>query len=90
METLNDHFELVQDLKDIYQKSYVEYLTELQGWESNSQEVGGGQIASLVQLSSLQVHDIEDILVHAFATLDSDMSREAIPAEGDSVNTLSD
>ena len=41
VETLNDHFELVQDLKDIYQKSYVEYLTELQGWESNSQEVGG-------------------------------------------------
>ena len=38
--------------------------------------------------SSLQVHDIEDILVHAFATLDGDMSREAIPAEGDSVNTF--
>ena len=26
----NDNFELVQDLKQLYQRSYVEYLTELQ------------------------------------------------------------
>jgi len=66
----NDNFELVQDLKEVYQRSYVEYLTELQGWTDRSKEV----------------HDIEDILVHSFSRLDEDMSREAIPAEGKEVD----
>jgi len=66
----NDNFELVQDLKQLYQRSYVEYLTELQGWTAGSKEV----------------HDIEDILVHAFTRLDEDMSREAIPKDGQEVD----
>lgn len=32
------------------------------------------------------MHDIEDILVHAFTRLDEDMSREAIPKAGQEVD----
>ena len=32
------------------------------------------------------MHDIEDILVHAFSRLDEDMSREAIPKDGQEVD----
>ena len=42
----------------------------LQGWTAGSREV----------------HDIEDILVHAFTRLDEDMSREAIPKDGQEVD----
>jgi pyruvate dehydrogenase phosphatase len=70
VQTFNDNFELVKDLKERYQRSYTEYLAELQGWTADD----------------TQEHDIEDILVHAFCTLDNDMSREAIPAKDDQID----
>ena len=54
-------------------KNHINILTcviILQGWTAGSKEV----------------HDIEDILVHAFTRLDEDMSREAIPKDGQDVD----
>lgn len=69
--TYNDHFELVQDLKELYRISYQEYLTDL----LRDRTGPGGQSPS-----------VEDVLVNAFTRLDDDMSREAIPKPGGLVN----
>lgn len=70
LEYFNVNFELVQDLRDLYQRSYIEYLMKL---KSSASRVGG----------ELEHQNIESVLTDAFLTLDEDMSREAIPqAEG--------
>merc|ERR1719154_85320 len=71
--TFNDHFELVQDLRDLYQQSYIEYLQKLL---DRGVEIGNNE----------QLHDVEDILIQAFNSLDEDMSREATTKPGGMVN----
>jgi len=69
----NDHFELVQDLRELYRESYLEYLEEL--------KLKAGQ-----NEATNKMYNIEDILTSAFMTMDNDMSREAIPKVGGMVN----
>jgi len=64
VKSFNDHFELVQDLRELYQKSYLEYLQLL---NDKRVEIGNND----------QIHDVEDVLRNAFMNLDNDMSREA-------------
>jgi len=70
VKTFNDHFELVQDLRDLYEQSYSEYLQTL---HHKRAEVD-------------QLQTTEDVLIHAFNSLDDDMSREAITRQGGPVN----
>jgi len=72
--TFNDHFELVQDLRDLYQQSYIEYLQML--LDKGVEEI----------VNNEQMHDVEDILIQAFNRLDDDMSREAISKPDGKVN----
>jgi pyruvate dehydrogenase phosphatase len=65
IQTFNEQFELVQDLRDIYMKSYYEYLVTLSNEFRTSTEAPN--------------ENIEKVLVTAFNTLDNDMSREALP-----------
>jgi len=64
VKTYEDHFELVQDLRDLYQQSYAEYLQML---HAKRVEIGNND----------QMHNLGDILITAFNSLDEDMSREA-------------
>jgi len=73
VKTFNDHFELVQDLRDLYHQSYAEYLQRL---HDKRIEIGNND----------QIQDVEDILINAFNSLDADMSREAISRPNGSVN----
>jgi len=73
VKAFNDHFELVKDLQDLYQQSYLEYLQLL---HAKRVEIGNND----------QFNDVEDSLIHAFNTLDNDMSREAISRPGGQVN----
>jgi len=70
--TFNDHFELVQDLRDLYEQSYLEYLHTLH--------------EKRVEADADQINDTEDNLINAFNSLDADMSREAISRPGGLVN----
>jgi len=67
IQTYNDHFELVQDLRDIYKESYKKYLEKLK------QKVGQNEATN-------KMFNIEDIMTHAFLALDNDMSNEAVPS----------
>jgi len=71
--TFNDHFELVKDLRELYHESYVSYLRSLL---DKRVEIGNND----------QIHDIGDILIHAYTSLDGDMSREAVERPGGQVN----
>jgi len=73
LRTFNENFELVQDLRDIYHKSYLEYLQNL---HSNNSRTEGER----------EHENIEHVLVNAFLALDNDMSREALPEPGGPVN----
>jgi len=68
----NEQFELVQDLRDIYLKSYYEYLCQLQKSFSCSDEAIN--------------ENIDKVLINAFNALDTDMSREAFPCPKNGVN----
>lgn len=69
----NDHFELVQDLRDLYHESYIQYLQRL---VAKRVEIGNND----------QINDVEDILINSFLSLDNDMSNEAIAKPGAQVN----
>ncbi len=72
IQTLNEQFELVQDLRDIYMKSYHEYLSKLaQNFHHSSDPPN---------------ENIERVLTEAFNSLDADMSREALPCPVNGVN----
>jgi len=73
VKNFNDHFELVQDLREIYHESYVKYL---QGLASKRVDVGNND----------QINDVEDILLNSFLSLDNDMSEEATNKTGGHVN----
>ena len=64
IKNLNDHFGLVQDLRDLYYESYKEHLNKL-----HSKQVELGSSETLVNM--------EEILINSFLSLDDDMSREA-------------
>ena len=73
VKNFNDHFELVQDLRDLYHESYIHYLQSL---VSKRVEIGNND----------QINDVEDILINSFLSLDNDMSNEAIAKPGAHVN----
>lgn len=72
IQPFNEQFELVQDLRDIYLKSYYEYLCTLSDNFKTEKDAPN--------------ENIEKVLIDAFNTLDNDMSREALPNPGDGVN----
>eukprot|EP00088_Acartia_fossae_P027203 TRINITY_DN27950_c0_g1_i3.p1 TRINITY_DN27950_c0_g1~~TRINITY_DN27950_c0_g1_i3.p1 ORF type:complete len:553 (+),score=76.70 TRINITY_DN27950_c0_g1_i3:112-1770(+) len=75
IQAFNEQFELVQDLRDIYLKSYHEYLCMLS--DSFRSGVGSGEAPN---------ENIERVLLTAFNALDNDMSREALPCPINGVN----
>lgn len=68
----NENFELVKDLQELYDTSYTQYLTELTQRRSRQQ--------------ATITYPTPPTMVHAFDCLDRDMSREAIPEDGGSLN----
>ena len=75
IQTLHEQFELVQDLRDLYMKSYHEYLCKLaQNFHTASSS------------SEPPNENIERVLTQAFNSLDADMSREALPCPVNGVN----
>lgn len=73
LQTFNENFELVQDLREIYQNSYYKYLKQLLANNTRLDKESGYE-------------NIEYILENAFMSLDNDMSREALPECGGLVN----
>lgn len=65
VQTFHDPFELVQDLKEIYRRSYIEYVRDIHRSriETDSEVVGSS---------------VSERLVAAFNALDNDMSNEAL------------
>ena len=62
--TFNENFELVRDLQELYEGSLREYLAKLlEGRTRKKRE-------------KLSEELVEDIMVHAFNSLDNDLSRE--------------
>jgi len=69
----NENFELVRDLQELYEVSYMSYLRKL--------------LESRTRQDQLTQQLVEDIMVQAFNGLDNDMSREAVNP-GDNMKTL--
>ena len=76
---LGDTFELVQDLTDLYDASYTEYVRNL--LRSRLAQEAENEVVSA---------NVSERLVDSFLSLDNDMSTEAIsPSMGDHVSSLS-
>ena len=69
----SDHFEIVEDLQELYHESYFNYLHKL---KKKRVEIGNND----------QINDVEDILIDSFLSLDNDMSDEASEKKGGQIN----
>ena len=65
--TINDPFELVSDLQEVYQDSYHQYVGSLKEKRVQEAEEDSGHTSSVAER-----------LIQAFESLDADMSREAL------------